>query len=210
MLQYFERRATGAMVEPSRLFIHLASLRLGYPGEGCPSLRTTWKAIKRFGAVPELHFPYEQASATIEQCEFAYAFAREFSTLSYVRLDDRQPAGEDTLDAVRNWLAAGFAIGFGFPVYSSITTSADIAFPTRLDGLRGGQVVMAVGYDDKRRIRSDKGAILIRNSWGTSWGDSGYGWLPYSYILRSLAGDFWTILKPEWIAADDFSRPLIA
>jgi C1A family cysteine protease len=209
MLQYFERRATGALIEPSRLFIHVTALRIAYPGEACPSLRTTWKAVSRFGAVPESQFPYEPLATGPERCEFAYAFAREFGTLTYVRLDNREPTSEETLETLRNWLAAGFAVAFGFPVYTSITASEEIAFPTRLDGLRGGQVVMAVGYDDKRRIRSDKGAILIRNSWGADWGDSGYGWLPYSYVRRALAGDFWTIVKPEWIAADDFSRPSI-
>jgi C1A family cysteine protease len=206
MLQYFERRATGAIVEPSRRFIHLTSLRLAYPGEACPSLRTTWKALTRFGAVPEVHFPYETL-AMAESCDFAYAFAREYSELTYIRLAEENTAGEETLDRLQTWLAAGFAVAFGFPVFTSISMSEDIAFPTRLDGLRGGQVVMAVGYDDKRRIRSDKGALLIRNSWGTKWGDSGYGWLPYAYVRRALADDFWTIVKREWIARDDFNRP---
>lgn len=26
-----------------------------------------------------------------------------------------------------------------------------------------------------------------------SWGDMGYGYLPYDYVLNSLAVDFWTI-----------------
>jgi hypothetical protein len=77
MLQYFERRASGTVVEPSRLFIHVAASRIAYPGEACPSLRTTWKAIKRFGAVPESLFPYELSAACPERCDFAYAFTRE-------------------------------------------------------------------------------------------------------------------------------------
>ncbi len=50
---------------------------------------------------------------------------------------------------------------------------------------------LAVGYDDKMKIKNTgsggvetTGALLIRNSWGTGWGDAGYGWLPYEYVLN--------------------------
>ena len=75
----------------------------------------------------------------------------------------------------------------------------------------GGHAVMAVGYDDEMKIKnanSDEarttGALMIRNSWGTGWGENGYGWLPYDYILRSLAVDWWSILKSEWVDTKQF------
>jgi C1A family cysteine protease len=64
-----------------------------------------------------------------------------------------------------------------------------------------------VGYDDKLRIRSDKGALLVRNSWGADWGDGGYGWLPYEYVRQQLAVDFWTLLKPSWLKSGEFESP---
>ncbi len=47
-------------------------------------------------------------------------------------------------------------------------------------------------------------ALLIQNSWGTGWGDHGYGWLPYDYVLKGLAEDWWSLLKNEWVDTGAF------
>jgi C1A family cysteine protease len=104
---------------------------------------------------------------------------------------------------------------FGFSVYSSYTqadTNGKIPYPAKGEKIAGGHAIMAVGYDDKMKIKNTNakspettGAILIRNSWGTEWGEKGYGWLPYEYLLAGLADEFWSLIKSEWIETGEFS-----
>jgi C1A family cysteine protease len=63
---------------------------------------------------------------------------------------------------------------------------------------------VAIDYDDIRRIGNSTGALKIRNSWGTAWGERGYGWFPYDYITAGLAGDFWTLIKSAYLPTGNF------
>ena len=56
--------------------------------------------------------------------------------------------------------------------------------------LLGGHAVCIVGYNDNLA----GGRFIVRNSWGTSWADRGYFYMPYSVIQNtSMSSDFWTI-----------------
>ncbi len=208
LLQYYERRANGRIIDPSRLFVYKTARRLSNcTGDNGANLRATWKAIVRFGTATERVWPFEPQNLDAEPDAFAYSFDKRFSSMRYVRLDVAGNSGDDTLRSVKAFLAAGFASVFGFPVHDSIRQDPDIDFPSAYDSAIGGQAVMAVGYDDTRRYRSDKGALLVKNSWGTGWGEAGYGWLPYDYVRKQLAADFWIILRPEWMISGEFRQP---
>lgn len=215
LVQCFERRAHGRLIEPSRLFVYQNARRLTHAGQGCGvSLRAALKAIRRFGLPPENLWPYRPDHIDQEPGGYAYAFQQETSGLRYLRLDTNDSHGQGRpgwalLDEMLEVVAAGFCLAMGFTVPGSLTAAAEIPYPTRHDVAHAGQAVLVVGYDDARRIRSDKGALLVRNSWGTAWGDGGYGWLPYAYVRQGLAADIWTVFTSEGLATGEFQKPRV-
>lgn len=211
LVQYFERRAHGRLVRPARLFLYKVTRKLlGVEGDSGADLRTALKAMVCFGLPPERLWPYDAETFDREPEAFLYAFVRECQSLGYVRLDARNSTGSQTLAMVRSFLAAGFPAAFGFCVPDSLTSASDVPYRRPFDKTLGGQAAVAVGYDDRRRTASGNGALLFRNCWGREWGEDGYGWLPYVYVEEQLAVDFWTLLRPDWLASNEFRRPRLA
>lgn len=214
MLEYFERRAFGKHLDASRLFLYKVTRNLMQEtGDTGAYLRTVMGALALFGVPQEEYYPYITSQFDQEPTAFCYALAQNYQAIDYYRLD---PAGTDPttlLQRVKTNLAAGLPSMFGFTVYDSIrqaSRTGKIPFPSSGDRVVGGHAVLAVGYDDSIRIpvgnstRETTGALIIRNSWSSSWGDRGYGYMPYDYLLRGLAEDFWSLIKAEWIDTGNF------
>jgi C1A family cysteine protease len=215
LIEYFERRAHGKHVNRSRLFLYKSTRNLlHWTGDTGAYLRSTMAAMALFGVPPEEYCKYVVADYEKEPGAFCYAFASNFQSLQYYRHDPPGTNPAALLESIKSSLAAGLPSMFGFTVYNSIAQasgSGAIPFPVGGETVEGGHAVVAAGYDDNKRIRNTStggitttGAIRIRNSWGTGWGQSGYGWLPYEYILRGLAVDWWSLVKMEWIDTGQF------
>ena len=138
------------------------------------------------GRPPETDWPYDITLFAVEPPPSAYADAASHKLLQYQRVLPR-------LNQIKSCLAAGFPFVFGFTVYESFESDAVAAtgvvpMPGTSESVLGGHAVMAAGYDDSQM------RLIVRNSWGSGWGQAGYFTMPYAYVLDSdLASDFWTL-----------------
>jgi C1A family cysteine protease len=216
IIEYFERRAFGKHIDASRLFLYKTTRNLmQVSGDTGAWLRETMGALVLCGAPDEKYWPYKVKDFDKEPGGFVYALAENYSTIKYFSHDPQgsELTGAAVLVSVKKYLDAGIPSMFGFWGFQSFEDTdkpGDIAYPCKDESAQWGHAVMTVGYDDKRKISNlsckteTKGALLIRNSWGKSWGEDGYGWLPYDYVLNGLALDFWSLLDMRWIDTGHF------
>lgn len=194
-IDFGDRKFLGQTAQLSSHAIYETSLQLKkLPIGSWMDLRSTLKAIKRFGAPP---FWVANESPVQISPLISHGFQNETNGLLYFQATKNQNANE-RLTEIKSLLNAGLPFVFGFPIPSSIGNDPIVPYRPMQDSFNFGQAALAIGFDDNA-ISRGRGALLFKNSWGRDWGDSGYGWLPYEFVTNFLARDFWVVLKSDWL-----------
>lgn len=134
----------------------------GFPDKDGTTIRAAMKVLSRIGIPLEDSF---------------------FRIARYERLLHTKPKDMKTSLIINGPFVAGF------PVYrtwyeGSSRINGKISMPTVRQKSTGGHAICIVGYDDK------KSHWVFLNSWGKSWGNKGYGYLPYEY-MEKYGRDIW-------------------
>jgi hypothetical protein len=175
----------GVGTTPSRLFGYWNARYLDgtWQKDAGTSIRQGVKATVNWGWCPESEWPYDVARFAVQPSADCYSHARPHCITQYARISQGHAY-------IKGALLADDPVAFGFQVweqYQKVGADGKVAMPAGKH--LGGHANLIVGWDDAIECYE------IRNSYGEGWGDHGYGWLPYDYVLNpQLASDFWTVL----------------
>lgn len=168
-----------------------------YPRDMC-------KAISRFGICDETTYPYDNSNLFRVPSEQAIIEALPNDNWEYAKIP--VPTGYDGVPEyttcntlIKEQLAQGRPVLLTIQLDSNFSTSCVGNWRTQewLKYSRGaptyGHQMLIVGYDDNPEYKRFK----VLNSWGTSFGDSGYCGLLY----QPLKGKLWQsgLIKELWV-----------
>lgn len=156
------------------------------------SLRDTMKSLVKYGSALEKSFPYSvngKIDFSEKPSQETYNEASKFQITKYINISDSSPL--NCLNDLRAILKEGYVFVGGFICFENFNDIINGLIPEPKGEKLGGHAVLFVGYDDFKKV------FKFKNSWSDQWGDKGYGYLPYSFVLNGNAFDFWTVFEQE-------------
>jgi len=138
------------------------------------SLKAALDIARKFGTVKDLVLPFEPMKLYPDSSQTFYALAAQLKIASYFNLGT-------SLNNWRTWLANNG------PILTRLNVDATWDNATRTNGkldvyqpntTRGGHAIALVGYT--------RDCFIVRNSWGTGWGDKGFGYASLAYTQAAF------------------------
>ncbi len=184
----------------SRMFIYYNARAALIEAEGGEledqgtTILSCMSALEQNGACSEGAWPFVEAQVNEAPDDASYEEARQFLIEGFEQVPTDAAAWKTAL-------AAGYPIIFGLKLFDSFDkqkAKGVVPPPTPKEAGReshGGHAMLCVGYSDADEV------FIVRNSWGPGWGDGGYCYVPYRYMMNPDYNfdDSWVIKKVDVI-----------
>ncbi len=147
------------------------------------------ESLISLGACREETWSYERNVACVKPNDLAYEGAEYFRDLNIKKVPTN-------LDMWKQCLAEGYPIVFGCVLFDSFDDCqkqggvVSMPNPSELeDADHHLHAMLCVGYSDVDQL------FIVRNAWGERWGDQGYCYMPYNYLMSETLnlGDSWMV-----------------
>jgi C1A family cysteine protease len=171
----------------SPLFIAVEGKKIdGITDSEGSTLKTVFKVLYKKGICYETTYPYSGYKGNLQfptVPQEAYDEAVNFKIKNYAKLY--------TLNDIRSALINSGLVLAGIVVADNFLIPEN-GFVNKPEGnILGSHAIVICGYDDELTFTykngiTRKGFLRIRNSWGETYGDKGYAWLPYDFYNGKL------------------------
>src|SRR5215510_4511883 len=183
-LEFQIEKATGETRRMSARYIYYAARAAGsldLKVDSGAQIRDGIKVLTTQGAVEEAVWPYQPGKFD-EMPPPAVEKAKRF------RITAVRPV--NNLNDVKHALNENGSVVAGISVFQEILSPATaktgvVPLPVKASTIMGAHAIVLVGYDDATQ------RVKFVNSWGSKWGEQGFGYLPYEYIEKFMT-DAWT------------------
>ncbi|CAF3309267.1 unnamed protein product [Rotaria sp. Silwood2] len=179
--EFLIKKKTGKDIDVSRLFIYYNGRMKDEPDikfvedSGC-SITGAIMGLKEYGCCKEENFRYDINRINERPPCQCYSEAANYRITNGMQLNAN-------LYEMKACLAQGYPFAFGlatFPSFAEAETNGGIVLMPKPEETKNSNgdlhAMLAVGYVD----RSEQ--FIVKNSWGSKWGDKGYCYIPYAYM----------------------------
>ena len=137
------------------------------------SLYSTVVSMGTEGVCKEHYCPYTDKPNMQQPSEDAYQDALQRKIVKALNV-------KKNLNDIKSAVAEGYPVAVSLKVFESFEPIAGfISRPSEVEveaNQSGNHAMIVCGYSDEEKV------FIVRNSWGTKFGDQGYCYIPYSYF----------------------------
>jgi len=182
----------GKIKDLSRLFIYWNARNLDRPPKADKDkgskIKLALDSVRIYGIPFEKDYPYMFSRVNKQPGWLVYkkAIKNKFKTFNFYKITSK---GQERRKKIQQALFYNCPVVFGTSVteeFRKVRNANIIQKPK--GGFIGKHAMIIVGWSEELQ------AYHIRNSWGTAWGDKGYGYMSKKYIESTITKDLWVIL----------------